>query len=130
MKIAGFKQRMGWRFPWVSSFGNDFNTDFAVSFKKEQLGGEKCYNFGTSGFGAEEAPGLSVFYKDPSGQIFHTYSSFGRGLEDLLGVYTFLDRVPKGRKEDGLPYPMAWVKHHDRYSDGRLVGIGGPGSSK
>ena len=115
---------MEWGFPWASSFGSDFNSDFGVSFTKDELAGGKCYNFGTADFGAEEAPGLSVFYRDPSGQIFHTYSSYGRGLEDLLGVYTFLDRVPKSRNEDDLPRPMAWVRHHDRYNDGRLVGLG------
>jgi predicted dithiol-disulfide oxidoreductase (DUF899 family) len=114
-KIAAFKERMGWSFLWVSSFGSDFNYDFAVTFMPEQLANGKPYNFGTSGFPADEAPGVSVFYKDEKGNVFHTYSSFGRGVEGLLGVYTLLDMVPKGRDEDALPYSMAWVRHHDRY---------------
>jgi predicted dithiol-disulfide oxidoreductase (DUF899 family) len=114
-KIEMFKRRMGWRFSWVSSFGNDFNRDFAVSFTTDELAGEKIYNFGTSSFPADEAPGLSTFYKDEEGNVFHTYSSYGRGLEPLLGVYSLLDMAPKGRDEDGLPYPMAWVRHHDCY---------------
>ena len=69
---------------------------------------------------------MSVFYKNEKGEVFHTYSTYGRGLEDLLGVYTFLDRVPKGRDEEALPHPMAWVRHHDRYSDGRLVDLAQP----
>jgi predicted dithiol-disulfide oxidoreductase (DUF899 family) len=115
-KIETFKKRMGWTFPWVSSFGNDFNRDYHVSFTKEQMANSKTYyNFGTSAFPADEAPGISVFYKDGNGDIFHTYSSYGRGPEFLLGAYSYLDLVPKGRDEAGLPFPMAWVRHHDRY---------------
>ncbi|WP_263365178.1 DUF899 domain-containing protein [Edaphobacter bradus] len=114
-KIKAFKERMGWSFPWVSSFSSDFNQDFAVSFTAEQIAKGKPYNFGTSGFPSEEAPGVSVFYKNEAGEVFHTYSSYGRGLEGLLGVYALLDMAPKGRDEDALPYPMAWVRHHDRY---------------
>lgn len=114
-KIEPFKKRMGWRFPWVSSFGNDFNRDFAVSFTKEEMGWGKVYNFGTSSFPSDEAPGVSTFYKDEKGDVFHTYSSYGRGVEGLLGVYSLLDMAPKGREEDGLPFTMAWVRHHDRY---------------
>jgi predicted dithiol-disulfide oxidoreductase (DUF899 family) len=98
---------LGWCFPWVSSFGTDFNHDYRVSFTKDELAKGNCYNFDTSGFPSEEAPGLSVFCKDRNGESFHTYSTYGRGLEDLLGVYIFLDRVPKGRDEDLLPHPMA-----------------------
>jgi predicted dithiol-disulfide oxidoreductase (DUF899 family) len=114
-QIESFKKRMGWHFSWVSSFGSDFNRDFRVSFTKEELAAGPCYNYSTSGFPREEAPGLSVFYKDTAGNIFHTYSTYGRGLEEILGVYIYLDRVPKGRHEDRLPFPMAWVRHHDRY---------------
>jgi predicted dithiol-disulfide oxidoreductase (DUF899 family) len=129
-QIERFKKRMGWHFPWASSYGTDFNHDFGVTFTKEELAGGKIYNFGSSGFPAEEAPGLSVFFKDREGQIFHTYSTYGRGLDELLGVYTFLDRVPKGRDEAGQqPHSMGWVRHHDRYSDSRWVGIGAAAES-
>jgi predicted dithiol-disulfide oxidoreductase (DUF899 family) len=115
-EIAPFKERMGWRFHWVSSHGNDFNRDYHVSFSKEEVAtGSFYYNFGLNGFPSEEAPGISVFAKDPSGAIFHTYSSYARGAEPMIGAYHFLDRVPKGRAEEGLPWPMAWVRHHDRY---------------
>lgn len=118
-RIEEFKKRMGWNFPWVSSFANDFNFDFAVSLTPERMPKGKPYNFGTADFpgGRDEAPGLSAFYKDAAGDIFHTYSSYGRGVEGLLGVYTLLDMAPNGRNEDGLPFPMAWVRHHDRYAD-------------
>jgi predicted dithiol-disulfide oxidoreductase (DUF899 family) len=125
-KIEAFKKRMGWRFNWVSSYANDFNRDYDVSFTKDQLATSKedlangdCYNFGTSGFPSEEAPGISVFYKNGEG-IFHTYSTYARGAETVLNTYNYLDLVPKGRDEDGLYFPMAWVRHHDRYEDGRL----------
>jgi predicted dithiol-disulfide oxidoreductase (DUF899 family) len=115
-EIAPFKARMGWRFPWVSSFESDFNRDYHVSFSKEEVAtGEFYYNYGMNGFPSEEAPGLSVFAKDPSGALFHTYSSYARGGEPFIGAYQFLDVVPKGRDEAGLPWPMAWVRHHDRY---------------
>jgi predicted dithiol-disulfide oxidoreductase (DUF899 family) len=115
-EIAPFKERMGWRFPWVSSFESDFNRDYHVSFSKEEVAtGEFYYNYGMNGFPSEEAPGLSVFAKDASGALFHTYSSYARGGEPFIGAYHFLDLVPKGRDEAGLPWPMAWVRHHDRY---------------
>ena len=118
-EIETFKKRMGWRFPWVSSFASDFNFDYGVSFSTEQLAdGKRAYNYGTSGFSSEEAPGLSVFYKDESGQIFNTYSTYGRGLDILLTAYNFIDLTPKGRDENGLLWPMAWVRHHDRYAGG------------
>ena len=85
-KLTAFKQRMGWHFPWVSSGGSDFNRDFGVSFSKEEVAsGAKAYNFGTTAAHGEENPGLSLFYKDSSGAIFHTYSTYGRGLESMLG---------------------------------------------
>jgi predicted dithiol-disulfide oxidoreductase (DUF899 family) len=115
-EIAPFQQRMGWRFHWVSSHDSDFNRDYHVSFSKEEVAaGGFYYNYAMTGFPAEEAPGTSVFTKDASGAIFHTYSEYARGGEPSLGVYHFLDMVPKGRAEDGLPWPMAWVRHHDRY---------------
>jgi predicted dithiol-disulfide oxidoreductase (DUF899 family) len=115
-KLAPFKKRMGWRLAWFSSGGSDFNQDFGVTFTKAEVdGGVKAYNFGTAAPNGEENPGLSFFYKDPSGAILHTYSTFGRGLEAVLGTYAILDRAPKGRDEAGLPAPMAWVRHHDKY---------------
>jgi predicted dithiol-disulfide oxidoreductase (DUF899 family) len=115
-EIAPFQQRMGWRFHWVSSHATDFNRDYHVSFSKEEVAsGAFYYNFDSNGFPSEEAPGISVFFKDESGAIFHTYSSYARGGEPLIGAYHLLDMVPKGRDEAGLPWPMAWVRHHDRY---------------
>jgi predicted dithiol-disulfide oxidoreductase (DUF899 family) len=120
-QIEAFKKRMGWRFQWVSSNGSDFNSDYGVSFTKEQLANGKIYNFETMSFSQEEGPGLSVFCKNGAGEVFHTYSTYGRGLEDFMGVYRFLDVVPKGRNEEGLAHSMAWVRHHDRYDAGKLV---------
>jgi len=121
-EIEAFQKRMGWRFKWVSSFGSDFNYDFHVSFTKDEMAkGQVYYNYGVGPFPSEEAPGASVFYKDGNGDIFHTYSTYGRGLDILVGAYNFLDLAPKGRDEDGLAFTMAWVRHHDRYTDGYLV---------
>jgi len=118
-EIAAFKRRMGWRFTWVSSYGSDFNGDYEVSFTPEEIaGGKALYNFEPRGFPSEEAPGASVFYRDAAGAIFHTYSAYARGLDILIGAYNYLDLVPKGRDEEGLPYTMAWVRHHDRYGAG------------
>ena len=122
-QIEAFKRRMGWRFKWVSSYGNDFNRDYHVSFTTDEMAqGKVNYNYEMREFGSEEAPGASVFYKDAAGDVFHTYSSYARGLDMLLGAYHYLDLVPKGRDEDALAYTMAWVRHHDRYDDGRVVG--------
>jgi predicted dithiol-disulfide oxidoreductase (DUF899 family) len=122
LEIAAFKKRMGWAFRWVSSFGNDFNRDYHVSFTKEEMANGKVeYNYETMEFPSEEAPGVSVFYKNERGEIFHTYSSYGRGLDILVGAYNFLDLAPKGRDEDGLAFSMAWVRHHDRYAEGYFV---------
>jgi predicted dithiol-disulfide oxidoreductase (DUF899 family) len=121
-QIETFKKRMGWRFKWVSSYGNDFNYDFHVSFTEEQMAkGKVDYNYEMAEFGVEELPGASVFYKDATGNIFHTYSSYARGLDMLVGTYNYLDLVPKGRDEDGLAFTMSWVRHHDRYDDNYLV---------
>ncbi|HKD03315.1 MAG TPA: thioredoxin family protein [Terriglobales bacterium] len=115
-EIEAFKQRMGWRFQWVSSNGSDFNFDYHVSFTKDEVANENMYyNYGMTKFPSDEGPGASVFYKNAQGEIFHTYSSYARGLDLLLGAYNFLDMTPKGRDEDGLPYTMSWVRHHDRY---------------
>jgi predicted dithiol-disulfide oxidoreductase (DUF899 family) len=115
-KIKAFEKRMGWSFPWVSSGGTDFNTDFRVTFTKEELArGKVNYNYTEQEFPSEEAPGLSVFYKDAEGTVYHTYSAFGRGLDSLLGTYMVLDLVPKGRDEDQLEFSMEWVRYHDRY---------------
>jgi predicted dithiol-disulfide oxidoreductase (DUF899 family) len=115
-KLAAFKQRMGWTFEWVSSAGNDFNRDFAVSFPADEPQDSKNYNFGTAHFGGQEAPGLSVFFKDADGGIYHTYSTYARGLDVFNGTYHYLDIVPKGRDESALPYGMAWVKLRDEYT--------------
>ncbi|MGO9434421.1 MAG: DUF899 domain-containing protein [Terracidiphilus sp.] len=121
-QIEAFKKRMGWRFKWVSSFANDFNRDYHVSFTKEEIAsGKVSYNYDRVEFPSEEAPGASVFYKQTNGEVFHTYSTYARGLDILVGAYNFLDLAPKGRDEDGLAFTMAWVRHHDRYSQGYFV---------
>lgn len=121
-EIEAFKRWMGWRFKWVSSFGSDFNADYQVSFAKgETAKGKVYYNYELTEFPSEERPGASVFYKDENGQVFHTYSTYGRGLDLLIGTYNFLDLVPKGRDEEGLAHTMAWVRHHDRYEEGYFV---------
>ena len=115
-EIETFRQRMSWKFKWVSSFGGDFNYDYQVSRgPQEKADGEVYYNYELTKFPSEERPGLSVFFRNAAGEIFHTYSSYGRGLDMLIGTYHFLDMVPKGRDEDGLNFSMAWVRHHDRY---------------
>ena len=115
-EIEAFKKRMGWSFKWVSSSGSDFNFDYHVSFTKEQLAkGDAVYNFEKQNATGEELPGASVFYKDDSGEIFHSYSTYSRGLDIFIGAYNFLDITPKGRNEEGLSRGMAWVRHHDRY---------------
>jgi predicted dithiol-disulfide oxidoreductase (DUF899 family) len=117
-QIEKFKRRMGWRFKWLSSFGSDFNYDYHVSFTPEQKAdGRVDYNYQQQEFPSDEAPGASAFYKDAAGNVFHTYSSYGRGLDILIGAYNFLDLSPKGRDEDGLAWSMAWVRHHDRYEN-------------
>jgi predicted dithiol-disulfide oxidoreductase (DUF899 family) len=125
-KIENFKKRMGWRFEWVSSLGSDFNSDFRVSFTKDEMAqGKVNYNYTMQEFPSEEAPGISVFYKDTGGNVFHTYSTYSRGLDMLVGAYNFLDLAPKGRQEDWEQPPgrsdgpfMHWVRHHDRYETG------------
>ena len=114
-EIERFRERMGWQFRWVSSLGSDFNHDFGVSFTpQEKDKGEVYYNYGMQPFECEELPGISVFYKDDAGEVFHTYSAYGRGVEAMMGTYNLLDLTPKGRDENDRA-PMAWVRHHDRY---------------
>ena len=116
--IDAYRKRMGWSFKWVSSLDTDFNQDFNVSFTPEEIEkGEMVYNYHVTKFPADEAPGASVFYRNDSGDIFHTYSCYGRGLDILNGAYNYLDLVPKGRDEDDLPFTMAWLKRHDQYED-------------
>jgi predicted dithiol-disulfide oxidoreductase (DUF899 family) len=120
-QIEKFKARMGWRFKWVSSFGGDFNLDYQVSASpEEKASGKAMYNYEMTTFPSEERPGASVFFKNETGEVFHTYSTYGRGLDILIGAYNFLDLAPKGRDEAGLEWSMAWVRHHDRY-DGAKV---------
>jgi predicted dithiol-disulfide oxidoreductase (DUF899 family) len=121
-EIESFKKPMGWRFHWVSSFGSDFNYDYQVSQKKDEGNGKVYYNYELGEFPSEERPGLSVFFQK-NGEVFHTYSTYARGLDILLPTYNFLDMTAKGRDEDGLPHPMAWVRHHDGYSDGKMVDL-------
>jgi predicted dithiol-disulfide oxidoreductase (DUF899 family) len=118
-EIEAFRKRMGWRFPWLSSHGNDFNFDFHVSVRKEDIGKRKVeYNFEVGEASMEELPGASAFYKDAQGGVFHTYSTYARGLDMMIGAYNWLDIAPKGRDEDSLEFTMAWVRHHDKYEDG------------
>ena len=114
-ELMPYKKRMGWRFKWVSSHGSDFNFDYHVSFTKEEEKKNKVYyNYTEGEFLSDELPGLSVFYKDQDGDIFHTYSTYARGLDSLVGAYNFLDLVPKGRDEDP-DSTMSWVRRHDQY---------------
>ena len=118
-KIEAFKKRMGWRVNWVSSYGSDFNYDFHVSFKDAEVAkGKAYYNYEVRDVGIDELSGRSVFYKDSSGDIFHTYSSYGRGGEMFLGTYHFLDITPKGRDETINGNLTDWVRHHDKYEEG------------
>lgn len=114
-KLEAFKKRMGWTFKWVSSAGNDFNFDFHVSATPEEMAkGEFQYNYAPIE-AASEMPGISVFYKDAKGGVFHTYSCYARGLDMMNAAYQYLDLVPKGRDEEGLSHTMAWVRYRDRY---------------
>jgi predicted dithiol-disulfide oxidoreductase (DUF899 family) len=118
-EIQAYKARMGWRFPWVSAFGSDFNYDYHVSFVKDDLTkGKVLYNFTETPVPADSAdtelPGLSAFYKDEAGDVFHTYSSYARGGEELIGTLMILDRAPKGRNEKTT---MDFVRRHDEYEE-------------
>jgi predicted dithiol-disulfide oxidoreductase (DUF899 family) len=114
-EIEAYKKRMGWKFKWVSSYDNDFNHDFHVSFTKDELANGAEYNYSTGKIPSEELPGLSAFIKNESGVVLHTYSAYARGLDTLIGAYNFLDMAPKGRDERALPWTMAWVRRHDEY---------------
>jgi predicted dithiol-disulfide oxidoreductase (DUF899 family) len=122
-EIEAFRQRMGWQFRWVSSLDNDFNYDFHVSFTKEEVEKDEAfYNFEKRKLqGGEEASGLSVFYRDEQGDIFHTYSAFARGDEEIVSTYMVLDLTPKGRNEGSTGNLTHWVRHHDKYAEAGFV---------
>jgi predicted dithiol-disulfide oxidoreductase (DUF899 family) len=111
--IEAYKQRMGWAMPWASSAGSDFNFDFGVSFRTDEEG--RQYNYGRGQPGAGDRPGLSCFLREGD-DVFHTYSTYSRGLDLLLSTYNYLDLTPLGRHEDALEYPMQWVRHRDKYA--------------
>jgi predicted dithiol-disulfide oxidoreductase (DUF899 family) len=113
-KLAAYKGRMGWSFKWVSSAETDFNFDYTVSFAPADQE-SPVYNYGTQSPGMSEREGVSVFFKDESGNVFHTYSAYGRGIDLLNAAYNYLDLVPKGRNEDGRN--QFWVRRHDEYDD-------------
>ncbi len=116
-EILPFKQRMGWNINWVSSHGTSFNHDFHVYFTPEEMAkGKVYYNYGMVEAPFEELPGISVFARDVAGAVYHTYSTYGRGVEIIMGTYPLLDLVPKGRDENELENGMAWIRHHDRYN--------------
>jgi predicted dithiol-disulfide oxidoreductase (DUF899 family) len=115
-RLQDFARRLGWSFPWVSSAGSDFNYDFQVSFRPEQVAsGEAVYNYRKIQDPRSDLPGVSVFARDDGGALYHTYSAFSRGIDALNTAYHYLDLVPKGRDEAGLAYPQSWVKHRDLY---------------
>jgi predicted dithiol-disulfide oxidoreductase (DUF899 family) len=118
-QLEGYKKRLGWSFKWVSSHDNEFNRDYHVSFTADELEkGEAYYNYKEGAlFPSTERPGLSVFYKDENENVFHTYSTYARGLDHLIGTYQFLDLVSKGRDEDDLDFSMAWIRRHDEYAE-------------
>ena len=122
-ELEAFRKRMGWNFKWLSSNGSDFNYDYHVSFDKDDVSkGKVYYNFEMQDPFGEEMPGVSVFYKEANGDIFHTYSSYARGGESFISTYSFLDIAPKGRNETGPRHDLSdWVRHHDRYNAGGLV---------
>jgi predicted dithiol-disulfide oxidoreductase (DUF899 family) len=114
--LAAYQKRMGWDFEWVSSFGNDFNRDYYVSFTPQEVATKAgLYNYTTQDPNDTEREGVSVFFKDGNGQVFHTYSAYARGIDMLNGAYHYLDLVPKGRDEAGHDSPPFWVRRHDEY---------------
>ncbi|MEO5912847.1 MAG: thioredoxin family protein [Luteolibacter sp.] len=114
--LLRFKKRMGWTFHWISSGDGDFNYDYGVSFTPEQVAsGNVGYNYATSTYTFDELPGVSVFYKDEEGNVFHTYSTYARGLDILLGSHNYLDLTPKGRGAKGTPDDPGWLRYHDQY---------------
>jgi predicted dithiol-disulfide oxidoreductase (DUF899 family) len=115
-KIEAYRKRMGWSFPWVSSYGSDFNFDHHVSFTPDEIArGEGCYNYRAQPIKVSEQVGISVFYRNDRSEVFHTYSCYSRGVDMLNGAYHYLDLVPKGRDEDGLEFTMKWLRRHDQY---------------
>jgi predicted dithiol-disulfide oxidoreductase (DUF899 family) len=115
-KLDAFKKRMGWSFKWVSSGRNDFNYDYQASFTPQEVeSGAAFFNYSKSDVGVTDREGVSVFYKDEGGAVFHTYSSYARGIDMLNAAYHYLDLVPKGRDEDALEFTQSWVRFHDRY---------------
>jgi len=122
-KLDAFRRRMAWNFRWVSSLKNDFNQDFHVSFSQEQIDNKQVYYNYRAGetFPVKEAPGVSVFCKDAENSVFHTYSSYARGLDMFITAYHYLDITPKGRDEHDFRYGMEWLRHHDRYDDQSFV---------
>jgi predicted dithiol-disulfide oxidoreductase (DUF899 family) len=115
-KIDAYRKRMGWRFPWVSSFGSDYNYDYQASCTDEELAAGVMYlNYKVQENDVSDQVGFSVFARDEAGTVFHTYSCYQRGIDALNGTYQFLDLVPKGRDEDAFSFPMTWVRRHDRY---------------
>jgi predicted dithiol-disulfide oxidoreductase (DUF899 family) len=115
-RISAYKQRMGWSFPWVSSSESDFNFDYHVSFTPEEIGeGKAYYNYAVRPITASDEQGVSVFCRNERGEVFHTYSCHGRGIDLFNAAYQYLDLVPKGRDEDGFDFPMQWVRRHDQY---------------
>jgi predicted dithiol-disulfide oxidoreductase (DUF899 family) len=116
-KLLAYHERMSWDFGWVSSLGSDFNYDFKVSFPQADVDAKDIfYNYADgNAFPNTEGPGLSAFYKDEGGAIYHTYSVYARGLEAAIGIYSLLDMVAKGRDEDGLDFNQAWFRRHDEY---------------
>jgi len=117
-KIEAYRRRMGWSIAWASSFGSDFNFDYQVSFRPEDVvAGNAVYNYAPTKTTMSELPGISVFFRDEAGTVFHTYSCYSRGLDMLNAAYHYLDLVPKGRDEAGLPSTMSWLRRHDQYGD-------------
>ena len=115
-KIDAYRKRMGWSFPWFSSYGSDFNFDYHVSFTPQEIAeGKAYYNYEVRPINVSDEQGISVFYKNERGEVFHTYSCHGRGIDMVNGAYQFLDLVPKGRDEDGFDFSMEWVRRHDQY---------------
>jgi predicted dithiol-disulfide oxidoreductase (DUF899 family) len=115
-KINAYRRRMGWSFPWVSSYGSDFNFDYHASFTPAQIAEQKVYyNYDSRPIDVSDEVGISVFVKNETGEVFHTYSCYGRGIDMLNGAYQYLDLVPKGRDEGGFDFPMNWVRRHDQY---------------
>lgn len=126
-RIETFRKRMGWRFKWVSSHGSDFNYDFHTTTDEAVARVEYNYRdkaaleqLGQTYHVQGEQPGASAFLRNGDG-VYHTYSTYGRGLDLLVGAYNYLDLAPKGRDEDGLQFTMEWLRHHDRYGDGHAV---------